>query len=273
VTVVERTALTRGNSHSKFRWWKLAVSAVLILGPTALGIFETSNGVFRDELDIYSQFMISPFMLVFPLLICVVSCSGVFSEFQRRYVVNTRSRMDARRYLFSRIIGSSVAAFAIGFASAAFPAVVAFAVWPRVGDPRIDPSVYQLNAATAMTDAVTRYSFTDVLVHGTGVYGLAYSAWVGIIAAGLAATGVLSLVLMKNKVLAMLVPMLIYFTETLLASFASRPQLGLMFSAFPFGLEQQPLLVAALPGILLVTGVTAVFIRTISRAPTLESLS
>ena len=225
----------------------MLLGAILVVGPTALGLAEVGGGVYRDELDVYSQFMISPMIILFPVFIATICCSGTAAEIRNRFVVLVRARTDLRSYLATRTTRVALGGFALGFFSALLPGLIAFAVWPWLGSPFIDPAVYGLSAEDVTRDAAERVNYSQLLAFGWPVYLIGYSSVLGAWGAIAAVTAALALFTLRSTGLAMVLPAVLFFVETMAVALVDRPLLGFMYGAFPFGLDQGPIAVAVLP--------------------------
>lgn len=265
--------LLRHDLAAILRWWTYPLAAAVIALPIVLGVVKTQNGVFRDHLDVYSQFMVSPVILVFPLVVALVAAPRFYAEVGHRFITNTRTRVGIRRYVGAHLAAAATVAGVAAFLLAFLPFVVAFYVWPAVGDPRIDPSVYEMTAQEAATDSLQRVSYSSLLAGGPFLYGVVYSLWVGLVGAGFAALTLAAVVLIRNRALAFIAPFLLYLVQTLFASLLGVPQLAFMFSAFPFGLTSQAPLVAGGGGLLLLGGVAVLWVVVLRRLPTLSRVT
>ncbi len=251
------------------------VIAILLVAcvPVATALGEHSGNAFRDHLDVYALAMSSPLLFAVPLIAVLVTGPGLAQEIGHRYITNKRTRLRIARYLGARYGAAAVVGFAALFLYALVPFVVAFYMWPAMGDPGVDPSLYHLTPSSAARDSYHRFSYTAMLQAGTIAFGLGYSAWLGLCGAVYACAGTAALLLVKNRVLALAIPFIVFFAQTVLAALLGMPQLGLAYSAIPFGLSPSPALVAAAPTVLLAVVVAIVAWRTVRRADDLELLT
>ncbi|MCJ1702943.1 hypothetical protein [Rathayibacter sp. VKM Ac-2926] len=268
-----RFALVLTDLRSSLRWPQALLGAILVLGPTALGLAEVGGGVYRDELDVYSQFMISPMIILFPVFITTACCSGTAAEIRNRFVVLVRARTDLRSYLATRMMSVALGGFVLGFVAALLPGLIAFGIWPELGAPFIDPVVYGLAPDEVERNALERVNYSQLLAFGWPVYLIGYSSVLGAWGAITAVAGVLALVALKNLGLAMVLPAVIFFVETMAVALVDHPLLGFMYGAFPFGLDQAPIGIMVLP--LAVAGAATVLAarRVLGRAQRLPALT
>lgn len=261
----------RGLSPTDRRRERVLVPIATALGLIAVyvwvGADAASKGSFRDHLDVFTLMLMSPVALVFPLIAVLLTCLRLFHELAARGIANTRTRVDIRR-LLARRVGSAAAVSAAVFAVSTFAAfVIAFVVWPLIGDPALDPAGYGLTAEAAASDALTRWSYTGLLGTGELAFGLVYASWVGL-AAAYAVLGICFLVTIHNRILALALPFLLFLGGTVAAALAGAPELGFLYSVFPGGLTASHPLVAATPTLVVVLAAAVFTAIVIARAPT-----
>ena len=139
---------------------------MLVLVPIVVGVNAASGGSFRDRSDVFAIMMLAPISLVLPLVVALSTCLRLYAQLTERFVANTRSRMSAREFVLrhmARAAGGSALIFFL-YVFAAF--VVAFYIWPLVGDPAIDPEGYNMNAAQAAAQSLERSSYSFLLEYG-----------------------------------------------------------------------------------------------------------
>lgn len=244
------------------------VAVVVVLAPIVVGVNAASVGSFRDRSDVLAIMMLAPVSLILPLVVALLTCLRLYAQLTERFVANTRSRMSAREFVLrhmARAVGASALIFFL-YVFAAF--VVAFYVWPLVGDPAIDPEGYNMTAAQAAAQSLKRSSYSFLLEYGELAFGFGYAAWVSLSSAAFAVLCCCFLVTLPNRILALGLPFLIYLGSTVGAALIGLPRFGLLYSLFPFGLEASAPLIAAAP-MLVLAAVTLVFAAfVLYRAPT-----
>lgn len=241
---------------------KVGAIVVLTLIPCVLGWFEAEGGVFRDNLDVLALIVTSPLELVFPLIVCLAANTRFSSELSHRFIVATRTRAPIERYLGAKIIASAILGATFGSLFALLPCILAFGVWPLLGNPSVDPAVYGLTAAEAAQGAGTRFSFTELVPVSVPLYAMVYSGWVALAGAMYSTMGVLTLSTFANRLVGFAAPFLIFIAQSVLVSLVGDVRFAFVFAVFPFGLDQGtsfPLVVqAALLGGLVVASVLVV---------------
>ncbi len=234
--------LVQSNLRSETSALKVGVIVALTVIPCVLGCFEATGGVFRDDLDILALIVTSPLQLVFPLVVCVAANTRFAAELGHRFVAATRTRAPIERYLGAKVASSAILGAASGSLFALLPCILAFGVWPLLGNPSVDPGVYGLTTGEAVRDAGNRFSFTELIPISTLLYALVYSAWVAFAGAMYGAMGVLTLSLAKNRLLGFSAPFLIFIAQSVLVALVGDVRFALVFSLFPFGLDQATLI-------------------------------
>lgn len=256
------------------RPYTIVLAAVVILLPVGFGLLRFRGVDFRDDLDFYALMMASPIFLVFPLIATVLACTGLYQDLGHRFASYKRLRMRPSKYVVSNYANAAAISFVVFFLFAFVPFILAFLVWPLVGDPHVDPSGYGLHTAyQVVQDSYTRFSYTSILKFGALAFGVGYSGWLGLCAAVYACIGVTSLLIVRNRVLAMAIPFLVFFVQTLVAALVGSPQLGLAYSAFPFGLQQSPVWLASSPTIVLAIAAAVAGWATLRSASVLQNLA
>lgn len=255
--------------HSKQVFGTMVIVAV----PVASALRAAEYGSFRHHLDLFGSAMNSPLLLLLPLALTVLTCRQFGSEVRHRFTSAQGMRTDIGWHVARRFAAAMTIAFTIAFLCSAVPYILAFHLWPLLGDPRIDPAGYLLSPSQAAEDSYGSASYTHLLRSGDIVFGVAYSAWLGFCGAVYAATGMTALLLVRSGLLALAAPLITVIGETLAAALPGHPHLGLFYSAFPFSLTRAPDAVAMLPHLVLAAVVAVVAAITVHRMPLSGRLS
>lgn len=258
--------------RTSLKWPTAILVLVALVVPTLSGVNGTAGVALRDWLDLFSMMMTSPIALIFPLLVVFIAASRLYQEMGNRYIVNIRARVSIRRYLGSKLLVALFLAFVTFGLSAFLAFVVAFYIWPAIGNPSVQPDLYNMTSAQAATDALTRVTFSSLLSEGPWTYGVLYSVWVGISAALYAGFGAACLVLVSSRVFALAIPFLFFFVQNIGAALMGTPQYGLMYAVFPFGLIQSSAWVAIVPTVILAAVVVALWVKIFVSVRQLETL-
>jgi hypothetical protein len=233
----------------------------------------TSYTQTRDDFDVFGLGMASPLMFLLPAFAVLLCCTRLFQDIGHRYISAIRTRTSIRRYLLRSYARSALVAFVLFFLLSFACFLVAFYLWPSIGNPNVHPASYYLTPGSAIRDSYSRVSYSSILELGLLPYGLLYSTWVGVGGAIFAAMGIASLLLVKKRALAIAVPFLIYFGETVFATLLGSPQAALVYSLFPFGITPTTPILAAMPILLTALLLAVIVSLTIARADNLEVLS
>jgi len=251
---------------------KLAAIVVVAIVPCVLGAIESRNSAFRDDLDVLSNIMVSPLVLIFPLLVCLAVNGRLFGEIGHRYIFATRTRTAIEHYLTAKLVSAALAGAVIGLILAVVPILTAFIIWPLLGNPSVLPGVYGLSVDQASLDAVKRISLSEFLMFGSGTYASIYVLWVSLAGAIYGAMGVLALSLTSLRIVGLLAPFLLYLAQSVFFAVAFDAHFALMFSTFPFGLNQNTV-ATMVPNFTLMTLVTIASVLVVRRAGRLSRLS
>lgn len=227
----------------------------------------------RDSLDLFGEFMNSPFLLLTPVLAVLLSCTRLARELGNRFMSSARLRVRTESYLLGKVLVGSGWAFACFFAFTLIAFAVAYVLWPALGNPSIDPVGYNLTAADVVQDSWHRVTYSQLLQLGPWIYGLAYAAWVGFCAANYAALGMACLLIVRVRVLAMAIPFLLFFGQTAAAQLVAQPTWALSFSMIPWGYVQFPIVVGLAPTGILAILTCALWVLLLRRTDRLAALA
>ncbi|ALE04757.1 hypothetical protein AL755_03460 (plasmid) [Arthrobacter sp. ERGS1:01] len=271
-------SLVRTELRASFSWIQVGVVAALlsiflyVVFPDS-ALLGGKKVALRDNYDVFATLMNTPFTMLAPVFVVFLSCSRFAQEIGNRFVSSARSRVRTESYVFAKLLVASGTAFLVFFAWTFLAFAVAFVLWPKLGNPSLDPAGYGLTASGAVLDSFGRTTYSQLLQSGTWTYALAYSAWVGFAAATYAALGMASLLVIKRRAVAMCVPFLVFFVQSAAAQLIGAPNLGLNFSMFPFGLQQQSILMGAAPTIVLAAMTGLIWLVLSRRLVRLENLA
>lgn len=226
-------------------WTGIGIALAIVSVIVSLPRF--NNVALRDHLDVLAELMNSPISFLFAFLVVVLSCQGLFGQIAERHLFYVAVRGGFRQRVTAHFATAAASAFVVGAAYVLVNATVAFAVWPALGSPGVDPSVYFLTTQTAADDALTRFTYSQWLSFGSVSFSLLYAVVVGIAAAALALIGSVVALLFNSVIGAVAVPTLGYLVATLVPAFLGTPRAGILYSIFPFGLDQARVEVGVLP--------------------------
>lgn len=239
--------LVTGAGPCAQRLLPFVIALLAVAVSLAYGIQMASNKGYPSQIGVLSQVLITPFMFILPLVAALLGSLTVYMEVGNRFTSLVATRRSLRRYLAGRLVQAAVLPSVVYFAYAVFAFVVAYIVWPQTGNPGVDPSNYQMTNQEAQRAEVADTSYSQLLGSGLIAYCLGYSAWLGISAGFYSVAAALCLVVLPNRLAAIAIPTALYLGESVIGIVVIGPQAGLVYSLFPFGLTQLPIVVAAAP--------------------------
>jgi hypothetical protein len=250
------------------------VGVILVIAVPILYGLVGLNGVgLRDDLDIYGRFMSSPLDLLFPLAAVFLTCVPTFHDVGHRFIANTRARVSIRGLVAKRLLLVFCVSFGAFFLTGFVPFLVSYYFWPAIGNPSITPSLYNLTPSQAVLDSFSRHTYSGLLQAGALTFGLVYSLLVALAGATFACLGLVMLLLVRNRILALAIPFVVFLLETIGAALVGEPQFGFLYGIFPFGLAASPAWEALTPLAILVIILAALWIYVLARVRTLPNLA
>lgn len=248
-------------AHLRIPRWTLplVMTIVTVTIPLAYGAWQAPSALSPSNLGVFSIFMGSPLQLVLPLVAVAIGCSVLYEDLGTRYVANLRTRMSLESYLSRTFARAVLLPFVCMGGAVIVIGIVCFAVWPAMGNPYIDPSLYHLDPGTPAGPDLARFTYSEPMAAGWPWYLVTYAALFGLACAAFSALGAAALLLVARRVVAVLLPWAIYLAETVLSALLGAPHTGLMYAIVPFGLQAVPALEGALPILVLVVAVGALW--------------
>lgn len=237
-----------------FASWTTAVWVALILAPIAWTA--TKDAVFAFPLSAFATSMESPLSVVLPLIAVGIYLFRLGREMQERFIVNARARIDVRRYLMVKAQATALTAFMFFFTYAAVSFIAMVYILPPLGVLRFDPT------GSVPPEQFARFS--ELWSLSPALYGLVYAAWCGLNGTVWALIGLIALLSVPNRLVALAVPVVGVLVLTVALTL-----FGLdIFAPYPlwilFGYVQSPAWTALAPmGVLVAATLvgTAVVIR------------
>jgi len=222
-----------------------------------LHIFGGGGSALAGSFGVFSEFMSGgpAIYLLFPVYVVLLSCLRLYKEVPK----SKRVTMRKEGYLFSRVTTATGISFAVFALSTFLLFVLAYYVWPVVGDPSVDLSVYFLTPESAVTSSFTASTYSQLLVFGSLTFGILYSLWVGFCAAVWTSLAMAALLTVKNRPIALLLPFLLYIGQWVVASLYGNVRASFVASVFPFGYQQTSILAGATPMLVLAAVATLIW--------------
>ena len=168
------------------------VWAMVIVGftiPIAFGVWQLQDTLNPSNLGIFSKFMSSPIQLVLPLVAVGVGCARLYQDVGHRFIASLRTRMSVETYLRATV-GRAVLGPLIALGgSVVLVGAISFALWPVIGNPFVDPSVYHLDPDAPPAPDLARFTYSEAMQGGWPLYVVAYAALFGVACALFSALG------------------------------------------------------------------------------------
>lgn len=225
-----------------------SLAGIVILLPVLFGLINAQNSEFRSNLELFSVLANTPVLLLVPALAAPMGNLVLFQDLGHRHVVNIRLRQSTASYISGRLfVAAMLPALAYALSMLAL-LVIAFMVWPAIGNPEIDPSLATRTSFGADSELFT---YSQLATHGSTGFAGFYLGLIAVSAGGYGILGALLLLTLNNRLLALVLPTIVYFVETFAAAFLGTPQWGLLYASDPFGLQQTSILLGAAPLLIL----------------------
>lgn len=214
--------------------------AILFLYPYIIFFIRKKSYVFRDALDVYTFMFEGILPLIFVFLAVFVYVGEFSNLLSERFIVYLRMRAPLKRILISCLCSNMVITFLVFFIFSFNLFIFSFYIEPSLGLVKYQPEVYKLNNKSVILDSFNRHTFTQLLEYGNFVYGLAFSAWIGLNALAYSTLGFFTVLLVKQKLLGITIPVIFYLIGTFILSFSNVLEpYRLADSVFPFSIGQQ----------------------------------
>jgi hypothetical protein len=250
------------------------LSVVVVTLGVVPGLLAYKKVEYVDRLSIANDFRYGILVFALPLLATVLVAFRTDSELRFGWIAYARARRSIRSYLLARLCVTSMVLFVIFATFALVSFAVAYYLVPAFGHPYLNP-----DDGNGMTEAqrfawsLTSQPFASLLEPSPWLYGVTYAAWLGLSAAVYGALGIAAVLLIRRRLLALSLPLVVYIGETVVMQLAGHPQLSLMASAFPQGLSAFTTQDALAPMLALATVVGLLWIGILLSARRLEALS
>jgi len=251
----------------------IGIWLIFLVTPLCIANLRKSNYSFRDPLDFYIYSLEGVFQLIFPLVAVLVYVPLFSQEIKNRFLVYTRLRDQVRRTLLIRILANMVLTFSTFFLIIFSLFLFAFYIAPGLGIVTFHPENYMLDSTSVVVDSYFRVTFSQLLKYGPFIYGLTYSIWIACNAVIYSLLSFYSVILTKNRLLALSIPFLVYFIGTLVLGTLKLDRFRPAYTIFPFGYVQSPIWTAFIPLIVLVCIIVFLHLYILKNTDKLESLA
>jgi hypothetical protein len=205
---------------------------VAVVRDDVFHLFGGGGVALAGSFGVFSEFMIGGLViyLLFPVCVVLLGCLRLYKE------VPGSQRITVRKegYLFARLITGAGISFVVFAVSTFLLFVLAFYIWPALGNPSVDLSVYFLTPKSAVTSSFTASTYSQLLAFGSLTFGILYSLWVGFCAAVWTSLAMAALLTVRNRPLALTLPFLLYIAQWVAASLLGNVRASFVASTFPF---------------------------------------
>lgn len=235
-----------------------ALTAIFVISvPLIWGTVQIQHSMLSTRLGVFLLYLGSPIVLIVPLIAAWVGNTRLYADLGHRHLASLRVRQPPTVLLRRCLRRSFLTPGIIFFISVLSVAVLAFGLWPSLGDPRIDAQINFLDSpadATAFDQQLT--GFSQLLKFGIPAFSGFYAAWSGFAAGvyGALASGLM--LLLNNRILGLLIPMGVFLIQTIVAALTVGPYAALLYSFWPAGLQQAPIVVTMAPTLVLAVAVS-----------------
>lgn len=226
-----------------------AISAALLIAvisaPTVIAFSRAPRFVIETPLTFMSLGM-EIYALVFPFVVTLVGVGRISREVSHGYIASVRARTPIGPYLHRLALGAAARSSSAAFASVFLLALIAFA-----GPPGFDADSGQGMNITSRAEmlewASEQETFSQLIAVNPWLYVCVISCWSALWAAVFTSAGSLLLFLRPRLIVALSVPIALYWLENIVTANTGVPEFGSMGSAFPQSLIQFPILTAVVP--------------------------
>jgi len=244
--------------------------AVVILGLTLWsGATSIASSQVSSFAGLYGQFANGPTRLLLPIAASLLGGWQVAAELHDRWIVSSRTRRSIRTHLAHRALSgigaAALAFFIVGIVWFVVAEYVAPSAWPHAVDPSgFGRSTAEVQTAVQASDPLARF-----LSSGHWVFGMAAASWLAINGAVFAALAFVSVLLIRRRVIALMVPVALYLGQSVVAQIAGQSQYSFLVTAvYPTGLQHLPIVAASAATVVLAIGAVAAGTVLIARSPT-----
>lgn len=234
-------------------WHQFIFWAFLILSMPSIKFFLVKDGyVYYRNIEVFLRINSEFVPLLFPLLMTIVYSFRFIGEQKNNYLSYVSSRISLRKYYSAKLIVNAVLSFTIAFLIVFIPFVFVMYIEPFFNIITIYPED---------GNPIPLTTFEQFLSYGSLIYGLIYSAWVGINGMLYATFGILLLMILEKPLVALATPFIYYQVGNFITAMLNYDKFSPLTTIFPFSITQQPLWTVLVPFGILLTIVSILFIK------------
>jgi len=226
-----------GNQGRDRVFWSLA--AVVLSVPFVSGIARMGAYVIASPLDLF-EIGLEIESLLFPLLCSLLGGFPLISQVSEGYLQQVRTRVPIGAYVRGAVARA-------GLRAGVVVAVAVFSWWAFCW--WVEPLLGLAHdyGASPATPPAEMSTFSQLLHTSSLLYGISYSLWVGLWGALIAALAAVLLIVVPQRLLALALPLIVWWVDNLIWSNLRHPQFAAVFAVFPGGLTQQPVWTVLVP--------------------------
>ena len=231
----------------------MAVVLLLFASPALFGWWLVEDYALVDRYDHFTLALSSLVPLAFPLLATLLYGLYFSQELSAGAWLPLQLRRGRRGYLLRHLGRAAALGFVVGAVMIAIVGVLTLWATPKFGWVTYFPD-------PGARVPVERFTFAQLLPLGDAAFLSSYAAWVGVHAALYGMLGVLALVNVSNRLLALALPAVGQFLIDFLLAVLGLARWGMIAAVFPFNLRQIPLhvpLISTLAFLLIVAALAA----------------
>lgn len=240
--------ILRRNTEGVYAKWLIAVGLLIIVLPVLYGLFIKDSYALVDPMDHFTLMLSNLLPLTFPLLVTLLGAQCFAEVLADRYLFYTATRTSLRKYLASHGAVLMATAFAVFFLAVLLAWVVAFLVEPALGNT----TYYGAEGTGTVAEPTQRHTFTQLVSLSPLVYGMVYAVWVGACAAVFALLGMLLLLVIPHRFVALSLPFVGYQVVSFVLAVLGLEAFVPSSVVFPFNIIQQPLWTPFVPLVALI---------------------
>lgn len=266
------TRLLRQELHKIISFKFVFLWSILIISPILYTLLRIKEYSLLDRLDFYELTMSTMLPLLFPLIVVLIYLVSFSNEITNNFIFYTRLRIDIENYLVTKFTINAILVFIIMFSFSFIPFVFAFYIEPLFNFIVYEPENSGLTFSELIRNSYERLTFSQLLEYGSFIYGFSYSVWVGLNGILYSSLGFLSLLLLKNRFLALSIPFLLYHLGSFIIAVLGFPMLLLDASIFPYNTIQFPIWVVFIPFLFILLICIGVYVYIRKSLYTLDNL-
>lgn len=223
-------------------WEFSLVASLVIVIPIVASALSVGRYAVTNQITTMSLGL-SIFVLVSPLLACLLSVLPMSRKVVDRYLVATRTRARIEKTLLNDVSAVFVSVSVV-FATS----VLGLFIFSAYLEPIFDLAGDRIVSADGGSSEFLGFmTFSQLARFGTWVFVIVYAVWVGVTNALLAVLGYVLLLTRLPRIVAVMAPLLLVWADNIVLSGIGIPEFRMMASMFPSLMVQQPIWTALVP--------------------------